>query len=53
MAVINYNDIYAKTLLNDVKFRIRQNAMKLEGVKEKETDAKMTEAEKKTVMITL
>lgn len=43
MAVINYNDIYAKTLLNDVKFRIRQNAMKLEGVKEKETDAKMTE----------
>ena len=43
MVSIDYKDIYSKTLLNDIKSRIIQNRMKLEGNKEKKTDAKMIE----------
>lgn len=39
----NYRDVYAKTLLNEIKSRIRQNRMKLFGEKEQETDIKMLE----------
>ena len=43
MVSIDCKDIYSKTLLNDIKSRIIQNRMKLEGNKEKKTDAKMIE----------
>lgn len=39
----SYIDVYAKTLLNEAKGRIRQNRMELSGEKEQETDRKMLE----------
>ncbi len=38
-----YMDVYAKTLLNEIKSRIRRNRVKLSGENERETDIKMVE----------
>lgn len=40
---INYIDIYAKKLLQDIKYRVRQQQIVLSGDREKEVDAKMIE----------
>ena len=39
----DYEKVYARTFLNEVKSRVRQNSMKVEGDKEKEVDLKMEE----------
>ena len=49
MEEIKYIDVYAKTLLNEVKDRVRQNRIIISGEKEKETDKKMIEVIKDTV----
>ena len=43
MKDIGYVDIYAKTLLQEVKSRIRQNRINISGNKEKKIDTKMVE----------
>lgn len=39
----DYEKVYARTFLNEVKSRVRQNKMKIEGDKEKEVDLKLEE----------
>ena len=40
---INYIDIYARKLLQDIKYRVRQQQIVLSGDREKEVDTKMLE----------
>ena len=39
----DYEKVYARTFLNEVKSQVRQNNMKIEGDKEKEVDLKLEE----------
>lgn len=39
----DYEKVYARTFLNEIKSRVRQNKMKIEGDKEKEADLKLEE----------
>lgn len=39
----DYEKVYARTVLNEVKSWVRQNSMKIEGDKEKEVDLKLEE----------
>lgn len=39
----DYEKVYARTFLNEVKSRVRQNKMKIEGDKEKKVDSKLEE----------
>jgi len=43
MKEINYEDIYIKTFLNEIKSKIKLRYVKLSGDKEQETDKKMVE----------